>query len=159
MEIEFTVRIRPEEKRQQLYSSCLFAAGSLLFAIFLGIFIPTLLGLFLGFGFWVSYLCFKPYLKIRAQEKNPDRLAITLQKVLYFTNGKRALSIPLRAIGRIEFNQGILIHLKKPVSERVEILDPKLAGKRRDCDFFFEWFEPKAFAMLEQEIKNSSQAG
>jgi len=159
MEIEFTVRIIPEEKRQQLYSSCLFATGFLLLSIFLGIFIPPLLGLFLGFGCWISYLCFKPYLKLRAQEKTPDKLAITLQKVVYFANGKKAISIPLRTIRSVEYNEGILIYLKRPISERVEILDAKLAGKRKDCDFFFEWFEPKAFAMLEQEVKNASRAG
>ena len=156
MEIEFTVRIIPEEKRQQLFSSCLFAAGSLLLSIFLGLYIPILLGLFLGFGCWSSYLCFKPYLKLRAQEKNPDRLAITLQRLIYFTKGKKALSIPLRAIAKVEYKEGLLIYLKKPVSERVEILDPKLLGKGGETDFYFEWFEPKAFALLEQEIKNAS---
>ncbi len=154
MEIEFRVRIIPEEKKQQLYASSLFALSGLLLSIFLSLFIPILSGFLIGGGCFLAYLAFRPFLKIREQEKIPDRLSISHQRLILFSKNKKAVSIPLSAIQKVTYEDGIVIHLKKPVREQIEIVDSRFLKNKKNGDFFFEWFEPNVFSMINQELKN-----
>lgn len=155
MEIEFRVRIIGQEKRQQLAASSLFTAAAVLLSIFISLFVPVLSGLLIGVGIFLSYLSFKPYLKILAQEKTPDKLSITHQRLIFFSKDKKVVSIPLRAIRTISYDEGIIVYLKKPVLEPIEVFDAAWLKNTKGGDFFFEWFEPNVFAMINQELRPS----
>lgn len=154
MEIEFTARIIPEEKREQLYASIAFALASILLCILIGLFILPLLGLLIGLGIALALVSFRPYLAYRAQERTPDKLQLTHQSLIFFTKGKKALAIPLKAIQKVEYKEGLVIYLKRPISERIEIIDAAQLRKTGQGDFFFAWFEPKIFALVQTELHN-----
>jgi hypothetical protein len=153
MEIEFRVKITQQEMRQQFYVSSLFSGTAILLSIFISLFIPVLSFFLLGVGFLTAYLAFKPYFKLRTQKKTPDCLTITQQRLVFSSNNKKVVSIPLRAIQNVIFDEGIVLYLKKPILEPIEILDARWLKNKKSGDFFFEWFEPNVFAILTQELR------
>jgi len=138
MEIEFSVRITPEEKRQQFYASLAFSAAAVFSGIFVGLHSPALC--------WIGLIgivpSFAPYRKICAQEKYPDRLRLEGHTLVYFTKGKKALSIPFIAISRLEYKQGLAVYLKHPPPKKIA----------------FEWFGPKVYDLLKARLHDVVQA-
>jgi hypothetical protein len=112
------------------------------------------LSLFIALGCVVGGLAFRPYLKVREQSIHPDRFKISHHSLIYFIKDKKALSIPIASIEKVEYDQGMLVFLKRPISERIEIVSPKLLAKKRRGDFYFEWFEPKAFYLIQAELND-----
>ena len=158
MEIEFKVRILAEECRQQLFASIGFALGFVLLFILMGLYFRPILPLCILLGCLAGSLNFKTYLKLRAQEKCPDRLRLTLQSLIFFSKDKKALEIPIKAISKLEYQDGLILYLKRPVSGRIEILDTKILSKKGRGDFYFEWFEPKAYSLIQAELNDIMHA-
>lgn len=151
MEIEFLVRITQEEKRQQFYASLSLALAAFLSSLLIGLF--TIPALFVFSGLLLAAWCFKPYLKILAQAKMPDRIGIENDTLFYFVKGKKVLSLPIRAIARTEYRGGLAVFLKRPITEKIEIFDPKILtiAKEKKCDFYFEWIERKILTAVQFE--------
>ena len=149
MEIEFKVRISPEEKQQEFLAALAMSGGVILSSLLLGLFFAPLY--LLGF-FFIS--CFSTFQKIRVQEKLPDTIRLEDNNLIFFSRGKMAISIPLQAIANVEYKQGIIIRLKKPPGARIHLAEPSLLNKKYG-DFYFEWFEPKAFSLIQSRIKTS----
>ncbi len=158
MEIEFKVRILADECRQQLVASVGFALGFILLFTLIGLYFKPILPLCILLGCLVGSLNFKTYLKLRAQEKCPDRLRISHHSLIYFSNDKKALEIPIKAISKLEYQDGLILFLRRPVSERIEILDKKILSKKGRGDFYFEWFEPKVYSLIQAELHDVMHA-
>jgi hypothetical protein len=115
-------------------------------------------------GAWVpmSLASFTKYQQMRRQERNPDKLRIEGDELLYLSEGKPILSISFSAITRIEAKSGVQIFMQ--ASKRITILDSNfplakflVQSKRQKCDLFFPWFSILAKTRL-QDIVHANQS-
>ncbi|MDE3046412.1 MAG: hypothetical protein KGJ02_07200 [Verrucomicrobiota bacterium] len=166
MEIEFQTEINPAEARLHLVAGlALTAAGIAAYTFFL-LFIkelslaPFLIG---GLYPWMRH-CLSTYRKMRAQARFPDRLRLEQKALVYCPAGKPALQIPYACIEGVAFRDGIAVQLKKPLPQKLTVLDSNFRlskflqdSSKQKTDLFFGWFNPLVKARL-NDIVHPNQA-
>ncbi|MBS0624572.1 MAG: hypothetical protein JSS32_00805 [Verrucomicrobia bacterium] len=114
--------------------------------------------------FWLSLLglvifTFHLY-RIWKIHRNPNSLRIDETHLIYGTQGKKSLLIPLSIIDKVvEKKDGIGLVFKREWNDKVTILNPKLSvaqlkqmGRMKKCDLFFQFFPPAAKYAIETAL-------
>jgi hypothetical protein len=129
MEIDFKIRITPEEKRQELSYALLQGSAILVGVVLLALF-------FLPFVLLAPlvYFAFTRYREVVAQEKTPDTLRLEKEYLIFFSRNKKVYTIPLISISRLEYDKGIILYTKN--------------GGRS----YFKWFEPRVYTLLKNQL-------
>lgn len=111
------------------------------------------------FSVWFVFLIFYLY-RIWKIHRNPNSLSIETTHLIYGTQGKKSLVIPLSIIDRVvEKKDGIGLVFKKEWNDKVTILNPKVSvaqlkqmGRGKKCDLFFQFFPPAAKYAIETSL-------
>jgi len=159
MEIEFTVQIDPEKRRHECHAALAFVTAGSLALLLIGLSCPPL-WLCLT-GLWVPLILasFDRYLKMRQQERMPDKICIQDESLIYWSGGKPCFSLPLAMISRTDMRSGVKLFLKG--AKKITVLDAKFQlakflaqAKRQQCDLFFPWFD----GLTRDQLKNIMQS-
>jgi hypothetical protein len=162
MEIEFTVQIDRERRRHEVHAALAFVTATTLGLLLVGLFFPPLSSCLVGAWTVLAIRNFDRYRSMRRQWRNPDKMVIRGDTLIYYSNSKACFSLLLATISRIDFRKGLRIFLTK--ERKVTVLDPQFSlakfieqSTREQCDLFFGWFDLSAKTRLE-DIVHSHQA-
>ncbi len=160
MEIAFETKVSAEEMRQQFTVSAATSLGIMLAGVWIWLLSP-LVALFaspaLAYALRRTILT---YLQVRRHHQTPDTLVLDGDALVYTIATKPTLRLALRAIQRVDFQDGLSMRLRQGDSKRWTVLDPtfRLAqflqtSRAHKADLFFPFFNASVQARLQQIVE------